>query len=657
MTVEIERLLVTISADTRALRKNLDRAALEANRAAKQLERGFAEAGEKMRMTFNRVAAAASAVAGIIGAGALGSALIDTNKEFQQLEATLGVFLKSTDKAAQAFEIIREFAKQTPFSVRDISAAFTRMVGVGIEPSISALQAFGDVVAATPNKSLIDFIEAVADASVGEFERLKEFNIKAAKEGESVKLTFNGLTREVENSSEAIVDALIAISRENFSGAASAQMNTLTGAFSNLGDAADDFLAKVGGAGLNDAIANVARVLSSLTESTSGAASSIGRFLASGVNAIPGIMENIARAAMFVSDNFRFLIGLTAGFVSIRIVETLISTARAFILYSKAINLARLSSLAFTAVQKVGKLGLVTMAGVIALAIGQLDEFRAAIDEVINLFRPEFDEAISATMDLLEGLGLDFTALETEIKSFTPEINVASRSIQELDTDLKKIIGTTGQVATTTAGTKTELQRLAEDGVGTLEEAADKAIVGGLRGMEDALASVADGSRTTGEAFRDMVRSMLSEIARLSAKQLTGGLGDLLAKLLDPILTSSSVLPFTNTPSPSVPAAFGFSAFADGGRPPVGVPSLVGERGPELFVPDVAGRIIPNDALGRGGGSVMNVVINAEGADPAGLRRVEAALIDLNQNFSRRAIDAVGNDIARGGGLARLVRA
>ena len=38
--------------------------------------------------------------------------------------------------------------------------------------------------------------------------------------------------------------------------------------------------------------------------------------------------------------------------------------------------------------------------------------------------------------------------------------------------------------------------------------------------------------------------------------------------------------------------------FADGGRPPVGVPSIVGEEGPELFVPDTPGTIVPNGAMG-----------------------------------------------------------
>ena len=45
--------------------------------------------------------------------------------------------------------------------------------------------------------------------------------------------------------------------------------------------------------------------------------------------------------------------------------------------------------------------------------------------------------------------------------------------------------------------------------------------------------------------------------------------------------------------------------FADGGSPPVGKMSLVGERGPELFVPGSSGTIIPNHALGGGGAAAI----------------------------------------------------
>jgi len=65
-------------------------------------------------------------------------------------------------------------------------------------------------------------------------------------------------------------------------------------------------------------------------------------------------------------------------------------------------------------------------------------------------------------------------------------------------------------------------------------------------------------------------------------------------------------------------AAFGGTAFgsllgfADGGSPPVGVPSIVGENGPELFVPSRSGTIIPNNQLtsalsaNSGGGITYN---------------------------------------------------
>ena len=66
---------------------------------------------------------------------------------------------------------------------------------------------------------------------------------------------------------------------------------------------------------------------------------------------------------------------------------------------------------------------------------------------------------------------------------------------------------------------------------------------------------------------------------------------------------------FTGTPQYMDPA-YAQAGYADGGEPPVGVPSLVGERGPELFVPKRAGTIIPNnqlkDVMGSGGGTTFN---------------------------------------------------
>lgn len=56
--------------------------------------------------------------------------------------------------------------------------------------------------------------------------------------------------------------------------------------------------------------------------------------------------------------------------------------------------------------------------------------------------------------------------------------------------------------------------------------------------------------------------------------------------------------------------------FATGGAVPAGMPAIVGERGPELFMPATSGRIIPNDRLDSMGGTSIHV--DARGStDPA----------------------------------------
>ena len=55
-------------------------------------------------------------------------------------------------------------------------------------------------------------------------------------------------------------------------------------------------------------------------------------------------------------------------------------------------------------------------------------------------------------------------------------------------------------------------------------------------------------------------------------------------------------------------------AFAGGGEISSNMPALVGESGPEIFMPSTAGRIIPNDAIG---GQAHTWNIDARGTDPA----------------------------------------
>ena len=85
-----------------------------------------------------------------------------------------------------------------------------------------------------------------------------------------------------------------------------------------------------------------------------------------------------------------------------------------------------------------------------------------------------------------------------------------------------------------------------------------------------------------------------------------GGLGGIFGGDKNKTVSSNS---FTPSPdfNPFEAAPGMFFEFAKGGRPPVGRPSIVGEKGPELFVPDRAGTIIPNNAMGS-----TNIVVNVD---------------------------------------------
>ena len=97
--------------------------------------------------------------------------------------------------------------------------------------------------------------------------------------------------------------------------------------------------------------------------------------------------------------------------------------------------------------------------------------------------------------------------------------------------------------------------------------------------------------------------------ALTQAKSATEALNNVLSNTARQLLQIG-----TNTLLKSVfPGSSLFSAlpgFANGGRPAVGRPSVVGERGPELFVPDRAGTILPN-GVGMGGGTTITVNVDA----------------------------------------------
>lgn len=91
--------------------------------------------------------------------------------------------------------------------------------------------------------------------------------------------------------------------------------------------------------------------------------------------------------------------------------------------------------------------------------------------------------------------------------------------------------------------------------------------------------------------------------------------------------------------------------YADGGSPPVGVPSIVGERGPELFIPKTAGTIIPNNQLSNMMGSQPQVVYNGTVVQNMNAIDTQSAIQFLSKN--KTAVFAANMSAQRGMPMTR----
>jgi hypothetical protein len=137
---------------------------------------------------------------------------------------------------------------------------------------------------------------------------------------------------------------------------------------------------------------------------------------------------------------------------------------------------------------------------------------------------------------------------------------------------------------------------------------------------------------TKGESFHDFLTNIAKDIEQIALKAL-------LLKPLEDLFSGTGGSSGGGGITGLLGKLFSGLGFADGGSPPTGQLSLVGENGPELFMPNSAGTIIPNGAMG---GVNNTFYIDAKGAAPGS----EAAIVRglqkaLEQNRRQSVASAI----------------
>ena len=233
------KLNVDIVAQLKEFNKSMSELKSEVNDVNKSISQSNDEtvkSTKKMGSAFSEVGKTMAAVFTVDLLVNLGKKILDTTVEFQKMEAVLTTALGSNSAAKAAMDQIVNFASSTPFQVNELTDAFVKLSNRGFVPTMDEMRRMGDL-ASSVGKSFDQLTEAILDAQSGEFERLKEFGIKASQQGDVVQFTFKGITTEVAKSDKAIQEYLLSLGDlEGVAGSMEAIAATTGGAISNLED-------------------------------------------------------------------------------------------------------------------------------------------------------------------------------------------------------------------------------------------------------------------------------------------------------------------------------------------------------------------------------------------------------------------------------------
>ncbi len=381
--------------------------------------------------TESQLAISASLASVPTAIAAIGAAGLSVASNFEDASTTLTTLYGDVDTAKEKFQDLSAFAANTPFEFPELMDATIKLKAYGIEAG-DYLQILGDTSSAM-GKQLNDAVEMLSDAQTGEFERLKEFGVKAveitkknaeqlgvsAEQAGMTALTYTDKYGKAQvkvidrNNREAITAALVGVDGifQKYTGAMEARSKTLSGMLSTLKDNASMALADLVGFNMED--------MSVQAGSLMGA---IEMLVGSGIK-LTGWLSGISEPAQAFITVVTLAIGgvslLGAGFVAYGAILPWVTTAQTALGVSLTAALWPVAA------------GVVAL-GLLAAGLYVLEEKTGAVSYAFNLFKDILTISI-AGIKLAVGMLKDwvveqFTAIKNAILNIIPESWLSSIS-------------------------------------------------------------------------------------------------------------------------------------------------------------------------------------------------------------------------------------
>ena len=618
-----------LSQNTNKLKGRLDksnRSMRDTGRSAKQASSGVKTLTGALGPLLKALAVAASA-----------RFIFVKTAELETQRKSLEVLTGSVEKTNKIIKELQDFGAVTPFTSSELIEQTKRLKAFGFETEelVDSTKRLSEIAGATGAD-----LQGIATAfgqirAKGKLQQ--EENLQLLERGVDITTELKRITglqgdafadamRKGEIGANLVNQAMINLTSEGgaFFGGATAQADTLNGRLSTLVDTVET-LARTVGDELGDEIKTVLNIAISAVQQITklvekiGLANKVGRVNMANIN-----MESRKEAReQLRKEKGSFFAGANPfgkdkkreqelfEEIKARKIKEALDKKEIKILEDKnkktkeikfnleeSNNEAKETTLAFKEI--------ITPTDLLNANLGKTDQFVKSIDK--NIFGVE---------ETSSGLANNFLNIKSSLANNVSTSNLLNQSLGQTSFFVDNLRLGSDKFADALINVKSEADLLNEKFM-EIGQGIEQGIVSNLT---DAVM----GTKSLADAAISVLNDLKRKLVEVALQRATAGIGDKIGGFLGGLFgggKKSGGGLFSGggrgggIPFGSVSLGIG-SMFANGGRPPVGRPALVGERGPEIFVPKSSGTVIPNDALG-GTTNMITVNVDASGSSVQG---------------------------------------
>jgi hypothetical protein len=663
MADTIDNLVVRIKADTKQLQSELKKVEgkIRVTGATGGAAFGMGAAGLGGKLKALAGPAAIGAV--VVGLTKMTTFAVKAGMEFEDLKDSLDTVFGSVEAGDKQFKRILDFASTTPFQIDTVTKAFIALGSVGIEPSARQMQVFADTASvAVDSKGAFEALIRVQQRAAAGALGLQELNMLADRGIDVFKGLKDelGLSRleladfgQTAGGSKLIVEALTKVLEDQFGGAMVSKMDNLSTSISNMGIAFKKLGNEISESGLGSFMKGLVNTTTDLINNLSIV---IARMRGAGIGISLDSVQ-LKQGGTFEENQAERLKVATANIKKIR--DEIDS-------YSKIEDRGMVGN-AFESL--INSKSFSTTDAYFKFLVKSFTKSGVTAEQATNLIRSLTAELANQTTNQMAATRTQEDVTKAEIDAFLVKGKLVS-AYGKIEKHLQKAAGDTKILEFAQAN----LKQIFEDNKKELMAfgiMSDQELLPVL----DAMANQTD---KAAQSFKDILAPAIAQISASFTNQFVNALlegknaletfSNFARNIVSQIIATFLQLAVVNEILMAIFGAGGMmpvkgfelptmSASAGGGTIQGGKPTLVGERGPEIFVPNTGGTIMNNmnskNAMGGGGTTVINQSINfATGVVPT----VRAEVMKMMPQIADVTKGAVAEAAMRGGSYRRMLQ-